>query len=231
MTYHPLRLKGLLFELEYDPLPNCTMRSSNSFEWRKIIFGMIASMGIRHAKTLTLRGKVFDETRAKIRLIQVNHPRYPSLSKFSRQDRERGIQFLESSLKTWDTPMITGICDRPRYPRLGNPEISIRTLRSLQSLIVSIFAQSVAPSVGPATISPVSTKYQILTPVFAATTPENTPFAYRASTLANLNPMISLAFVEANYEDYDEEREMEPRPGITREATPSLRPRSPGVRR
>ncbi|GKD50080.1 hypothetical protein Tco_1279056 [Tanacetum coccineum] len=70
--------------------------------------------------------------------------------------------------------------------------------------------------------------------------------------------MISPAFVEANYEvlesllrkrrrqihnedlrteleyfseDYDKEREMVPRPGITREATPSLRSRSPGVRR
>ncbi|GJT82585.1 hypothetical protein Tco_1056927 [Tanacetum coccineum] len=41
------------------------MGSSNSFEWRKIIFEMITSMGIRHAKTQTLRGKAFDETRVK----------------------------------------------------------------------------------------------------------------------------------------------------------------------
>ncbi|GJX60549.1 reverse transcriptase domain-containing protein [Tanacetum coccineum] len=92
----------------------------------------------------------------------------------------------------------------------------------------------------------------VITTVFAATTPENTPFAYRASTSANPNPMISPAFVEANYEvlgsllrerrrqiryeglrtkleyfseDYDEEREMEPRPEPNREATPTLRPR------
>ncbi|GKC48025.1 hypothetical protein Tco_1065747, partial [Tanacetum coccineum] len=38
------------------------------------------------------------------------------------------------------------------------------------------------------------------TTVFAATTPENTPFAYRASTSTNPNPTISPAFVEANYE-------------------------------
>ncbi|GJV44052.1 hypothetical protein Tco_1428588 [Tanacetum coccineum] len=38
------------------------------------------------------------------------------------------------------------------------------------------------------------------TTVFSATTPENTPFAYRAFTSANPNPMISPAFVEANYE-------------------------------
>ncbi|GJR68258.1 hypothetical protein Tco_0014323 [Tanacetum coccineum] len=79
----------------------------------------------------------------------------------------------------------------------------------------------------------------VTTTVFAATTPRNTPFAYRASTSTDLVPMISPAFVEANYEilesllrdrrrqirnkdlrteleyfseDYDEELEMEPRP-------------------
>ncbi|GJW24564.1 hypothetical protein Tco_0038375 [Tanacetum coccineum] len=36
--------------------------------------------------------------------------------------------------------------------------------------------------------------------MFAATTPENTPMAYRTSTSANPNPMISPAFIEANYE-------------------------------
>ncbi|GJY95087.1 hypothetical protein Tco_0511448 [Tanacetum coccineum] len=76
------------------------------------------------------------------------------------------------------------------------------------------------------------------TTMFAATTPRNTPFAYRASTLTDPALMISPAFVEANYEilesllrdrqrhirnedlqtgleyfseDYDEELEMEPR--------------------
>ncbi|GJR94442.1 hypothetical protein Tco_0266616 [Tanacetum coccineum] len=38
------------------------------------------------------------------------------------------------------------------------------------------------------------------TTMFSATTPENTPSAYRASTSANPNNMISPAFVEANYE-------------------------------
>nr|GEV55012.1 reverse transcriptase domain-containing protein [Tanacetum cinerariifolium] len=67
--------------------------------------------------------------------------------------------------------------------------------------------------------------------VFASTTPENTPFAYRASTSDNPSPMISLGFIEANYEDYDEEREMKPRPMPTRETAPPLRSRSPRVRR
>ncbi|GJR77698.1 hypothetical protein Tco_0090063 [Tanacetum coccineum] len=93
---------------------------------------------------------------------------------------------------------------------------------------------------------------------FAATTPEYTSFACYASTSANPNPIISPAFVEANYEileslmrerrrqirnedlqteldnfskDYDEEREMEPRPEPHREATPTFWPRSPVVRR
>ncbi|GKC10572.1 reverse transcriptase domain-containing protein [Tanacetum coccineum] len=94
--------------------------------------------------------------------------------------------------------------------------------------------------------------------MFAATTPENMPMAYRASTSTNPNPVISPAFVKANYEafecilrdrrrqrrnndlrteleyfseDYDEEREMEPRPKPTRAATPPLRIASPRIRR
>ncbi|GKC22355.1 hypothetical protein Tco_1024505, partial [Tanacetum coccineum] len=78
--------------------------------------------------------------------------------------------------------------------------------------------------------------------MFAATTPGNTPFAYRASTSTDPTPMISPAFIEANYEilesllrdrrrqihnedlrteveyfseDYDEEREMKLRPERT----------------
>ncbi|GJW06734.1 reverse transcriptase domain-containing protein [Tanacetum coccineum] len=165
MTYLPLQLEGLPFELEWDPLPNCTKRSSNSFEWCKIIFVMITSIEIRHAKTLTLRGEAFDETRENVRLVQ--------------------------------TP--------------------------------------------------------VTTTVFAATTHENTPFAYRASNSANPNPMISPDFAEANYEvlesllreqrrqirnedlrteleyfseDCDEEREMGPRPGPTRETTPPFQSRA-----
>ncbi|GJS98563.1 reverse transcriptase domain-containing protein [Tanacetum coccineum] len=57
MAYPPLRLEGLPFELEWDPLSNYTIRSSDNFEWRKIIFGMITSMGICHAKAYTLRGR------------------------------------------------------------------------------------------------------------------------------------------------------------------------------
>ncbi|GKC69861.1 hypothetical protein Tco_1115744, partial [Tanacetum coccineum] len=98
----------------------------------------------------------------------------------------------------------------------------------------------------------------VITNMFVVTTPQNTPFAYHASTLANPNHIINPAFVEANYEvlesflrerqrhirnenlrteleyfseDYNEEREMEPRPEPNREVTPTLRLRHPVVRR
>ncbi|GJU80215.1 reverse transcriptase domain-containing protein [Tanacetum coccineum] len=96
------------------------------------------------------------------------------------------------------------------------------------------------------------------TTMFAATTPENTPLAYRASTSTNPNLVISPAFMEANYEtlesilrdrrrqmlnndlrtelehfskDYDEEREMESRSEPVKAATLPLRAASPRVRR
>ncbi|GKF75854.1 hypothetical protein Tco_0225298, partial [Tanacetum coccineum] len=82
---------------------------------------------------------------------------------------------------------------------------------------------------------------------FTARTPENTPLINHASTSNKPDPMISPAFVEANYEvleslirerrrqrcnenlrteleyfseEYDEEREMEPRPTRVQEAIP-----------
>nr|GEV54359.1 hypothetical protein [Tanacetum cinerariifolium] len=101
-------------------------------------------------------------------------------------------------------------------------------------------------------------KPRVTTTVFSATTPGNTLFAYRTCTSTDPTPMISPAFVEANYEilesllrdrrrqirnenlrtkleyfseDYDEKREMEPRPERTREVTSPLRTRSPRVHR
>ncbi|GKC92613.1 hypothetical protein Tco_1158055 [Tanacetum coccineum] len=87
---------------------------------------------------------------------------------------------------------------------------------------------------------------------FIATAPENTPLNNCASILTNPDSMISLAFVEANYEilesllrerrkkirneerhtklkyfseDHDKEREMEPRPVRNKETIPVLRTR------
>ncbi|GJZ64542.1 hypothetical protein Tco_0620963 [Tanacetum coccineum] len=65
--------------------------------------------------------------------------------------------------------------------------------------------------------------------MFSATTPENTPLAYRASTPTNPNHVINPAFLEYSSEDYDEEREMKPRPEPVRAATPPIRAASPRV--
>nr|GEU78981.1 ribonuclease H-like domain, reverse transcriptase, RNA-dependent DNA polymerase [Tanacetum cinerariifolium] len=98
----------------------------------------------------------------------------------------------------------------------------------------------------------------ITAPTFTTRSPKNTTITNRASTLANPNPVNSPAFVEANYdvlesllryhrrqvrneylrtkldyynEEYDEEREMEPRPARVMETTPVLQTGSPRVRR
>ncbi|GJW09425.1 hypothetical protein Tco_1575252 [Tanacetum coccineum] len=95
-----------------------------------------------------------------------------------------------------------------------------------------------------------SERLLVTTTVFTATILKNTPFAYHASTSTNPNPTISPAFMEANYEilesllrerrrqiriedlrteieyfseDYDEERDMEPRLSPARK--PNLNPR------
>ncbi|GJW45827.1 hypothetical protein Tco_0077473 [Tanacetum coccineum] len=137
------------------------------------------------------------------------------------------------------------------YPRLGDPSSISITLRSHRSLIVPIFAQLVALSVG---LETTTCDYHRV----AATNPRNTLFAYRASTSTDPVPMISPAFVEANHEilesflrdrqrqilnedlqieleyfseDYDEELEMEPRPERARKVSPPFRTRSPRARR
>nr|GEW61906.1 hypothetical protein [Tanacetum cinerariifolium] len=90
---------------------------------------------------------------------------------------------------------------------------------------------STSPQIPNNTTSEIS---PMKTTVFAATTPENMSFAYSASTSTstNTNHMINLR-TELEYfsEDYDKEREMELRPEPNREATPTLWPRSPMVRR
>nr|GEW65811.1 hypothetical protein [Tanacetum cinerariifolium] len=69
----------------------------------------------------------------------------------------------------------------------------------------------------------------ITTIVLAATTPENTSFSYRTSTSTDLTPMISLAFVEANYEILKSFLRDRRRPERTRKVTPPLCTRSPRV--
>ncbi|GJZ52533.1 hypothetical protein Tco_0607048 [Tanacetum coccineum] len=67
---------------------------------------------------------------------------------------------------------------------------------------------------------------------FTTRSPNNTPLTNHASTSANPNLVISPAFIEATTsEEYDEEREMEPRPVRVREATHVLRTGSLRARR
>ncbi|GKB20856.1 hypothetical protein Tco_0854779 [Tanacetum coccineum] len=96
------------FELEWDPLPNYTIGSSNSFEWYKIIFGMITSMGIRHAKAYTLRGRSskklgqsedYDKEREMEPRPEPNWEATPTLrprSPVVRRQRERVVGFEEA---------------------------------------------------------------------------------------------------------------------------------------
>nr|GEY39359.1 hypothetical protein [Tanacetum cinerariifolium] len=170
-------------------------------------------MGIRHAKAYTLRGR--PSTKLEQRLFKAwqlsNHLKNPSIS--SKPDRAH-ICTINGAIR--GTATISPI------PNITTNERPLVT-----------------------------------TTVFATTT-ENTQFAYQASTLTNPNPTISPTFMEKNYnilesllrerrrhlrnkdlrteleyfgEDYDEDRDMEPRPERRREATPTLWLRSPGVRR
>nr|GEU40921.1 reverse transcriptase domain-containing protein [Tanacetum cinerariifolium] len=124
--------------------------------------------------------------------------------------------------------------------------------RLAAQLVAHLPSTTISAIRGTATISPVQTKpsnhqnklstfpaWQAAMPttttMFAATTPENTPLGYLASTSTNHNPVFSPAFAKANYEtldeDYDEEREMVPRTEPARAVTPPLRAASPRVRR
>ncbi|GJR61087.1 reverse transcriptase domain-containing protein [Tanacetum coccineum] len=100
---------GLPFEARMGSSPNYNQTPSNSFEWRKTIFEMVASMGICHTKPCTLRGGPLTK--------------------------------LEQSMTS----------EREITPPPGFSAVPITTT------------------------------------MFAATTPENTSMAYRASTLANPN--------------------------------------------
>ncbi|GKB64354.1 hypothetical protein Tco_0920540 [Tanacetum coccineum] len=92
------------------------------------------------------------------------------------------------------------------------------------------------PPLGFLTLNPIpGPNANELTPIsvstFTATTPENTPLTHHASTSANPDPMISPAFVEANYKEYDEETKVEPRPVCIRKTTLVLRTRSSRAQR
>ncbi|GJS79410.1 hypothetical protein Tco_0729291 [Tanacetum coccineum] len=132
--------------------PNCTLKPSNSFEWRKIVFEMVTSMGIRLAKAP-------NPSRLSKTWQSLKHPKNSSIP--SKPDRAH-ICTISGAIQMTPPP---GFSTPPHIPNVNTNEIP-----------------------------------PVTTTVFAATTPGNTPFAYRASTSIDPTPMISSAFIEANYE-------------------------------
>nr|GEU54316.1 reverse transcriptase domain-containing protein [Tanacetum cinerariifolium] len=156
---------------------------------------------------------------------------------------------------------ITGLCAKPRPILFLQLQIDGKGSRLFKAWQLNIYKKNSSISSKPDRAYICRISGAILpttTTMFIATTFENTPLAYRASTSTKPNPVISPAFVEANYEtlesllrdrrrqmrnnnlrtkleyfneDYDEEREMEPRLGPARAVTPPLRAASPRVRR
>ncbi|GJR64706.1 hypothetical protein Tco_0010771 [Tanacetum coccineum] len=176
-------------------------------------------MEICHAKTYTLRGKVFDETRAEVRLSQIKTHVLPLCQSFP---QELGnLAFTPRTIRSPSKPDRVHICIIS----------GVIYEREIPPLCFSILTPIPSPNANE--LPP------IIVFTFTAGTPENTLLTNHASTLANLAPMISPTFVEANHgvlksllreqrrkkrneylrieldyfsEEHDEEREMEPRP-------------------
>ncbi|GJZ80861.1 hypothetical protein Tco_0645855 [Tanacetum coccineum] len=131
---------------------------------------MVTSMGIRHAKPYTLRGG-------------------PSMKLEQRSDSQTHVLHLHQALRTKiEIVVIQGLAIQ-------------QSLKELFDLIEAWSCPYLPNQCGrEITPPPGFSAVPITTTMFAATTPENTPMAYRASTLANPNPVIILTFIEANYE-------------------------------
>ncbi|GJY13464.1 hypothetical protein Tco_0382773 [Tanacetum coccineum] len=136
--------------------PNYTLKPLNSFEWRKTVFEMVTSMGIRQAKAP-------NPSRLSKTWKSLRHPKNSSI--LSKPDRAHICTINEEM-----TPP-PGFSTPPHIPNVNTNE-----------------------------------RPPVTNIVFAATTPGNTSFAYRASTSTEPTPMIKLDVVS---EDYAEEREME----------------------
>nr|GEX27509.1 hypothetical protein [Tanacetum cinerariifolium] len=192
----PLQLEGLPFELEWDLLPNYTIRHSNSFEWRKIFFGMITSMGILQAKAYTLRGR--PSTKLEQRLFKAwqlsNHLKNLSIS--SNPDRAY-ICTISGAIRGTATisPVLT---------KLNNLKTTLPTFSGM------INRREMTPPLGFSTLPQIPN----------ITTSERPPVTTTVFAIRNEDLRIELEYFS---EDYDEEREMEPRPEPRREATPTLR--------
>ncbi|GKC84340.1 hypothetical protein Tco_1140057 [Tanacetum coccineum] len=77
------------------PSPNYMQQPSNSFEWRKPPSGWLP-VWKSATRSPTPSRRAFDETRAK---VQRSNPRSPSLSRSSRQNRDRAIMTMTPEVK------------------------------------------------------------------------------------------------------------------------------------
>ncbi|GJX73667.1 hypothetical protein Tco_0312262 [Tanacetum coccineum] len=122
--------------------------------------------------------------------------------------KRRPTPFAVRLLKTWQSSI---------HPKLFDPN---------QSLIVSIFAQSVAPpSVGPAITSPIETNHAFVEANYEVL---ESLLRERKRRMRNEYLRNELEYFK---KEYEEEQEMETRPARTRETTPVLRMESLRVRR
>ncbi|GJY24752.1 putative reverse transcriptase domain-containing protein [Tanacetum coccineum] len=93
MTYPPIWLEGLSFELKRELLPNIPRKLQIVSSGVETTFAMVTSMGIRHAKTHALCGVVFDETTTEVIRDLVKTP-FECVKKVLRDDLKRVFDHL-----------------------------------------------------------------------------------------------------------------------------------------
>ncbi|GKC50941.1 hypothetical protein Tco_1073686 [Tanacetum coccineum] len=234
MLDHVLPVKNALTKKTKSDTTTSTGRSSSSSQ-----FGDFMTHELRLKREAIERA--FEVAKEKDRIVM----------------RLEEMKFLAISTKDFlkDDGMVTsmGIRHVKPYTLRGGPSTKLeQRLFKAWQLNNHPKNSSISSKPGRAHILPITTT------MFAATTPENTSMAYRASTSANPNLVINSAFVEVNYralksvlrdrrrqmrnndrqtkleyfsKDYDEEREMEPRLEPTKATTPPLRVASPRILR
>ncbi|GJV56986.1 hypothetical protein Tco_1457991 [Tanacetum coccineum] len=151
-------------------------------------------MGILHAKTHTLRGLVFDETRAKTDLVK------SKLTFCQSFPTKAEIVPISSPINRWQGHQWRHLWD---LQQLVPYEPSQQPLNHLNYFSGMTNEREMTSPLGFSTLTPIPGPNElppITISVFTVITPKNTPLTHHASTSANPNPMISPAFVEANYE-------------------------------